>query len=69
MISRSSTLADEARIFAETIVDSWFPDGTATPTSPVPAVPFPSIESPIAVGSPHPDWRRLGKGIPGQVYH
>jgi hypothetical protein len=68
VISRPVSLADEARLFAEAVVDSWFADG-AIPTGPAPAVPFPSIESPIAIGSPHPDRRRLGKGIPGQVYH
>ena len=69
MISRPTSLVDEARLFAESVVDSWFPDG-ATHTGPAPAVPFPSIKSPTtALGLPHPDRRRLGRGIPGQVYH
>ena len=67
MINRP-TIVDEARLFAETVVDAWFRDG-ATRTGPAPEMPFPGLESPKPAVSPQSGRCRLGKGIPGQVYH
>lgn len=67
MISKPA-ITDEARLFAETIVDAWFGDGAAR-IGPATAMPFPSLESPNPAVSPRSGRCGLGKGIPDQVYH
>lgn len=65
---RKPTIVDDARLFAESVVDAWFGDGTAR-IGPATVMPFPSLESANPAMSPRSGRCRLGKGIPGQVYH
>ena len=68
MISRAYTITDEARLFAEAVVDAWF-GGETTRIGPATAVPFPGLESPVPAVSPQSGRCRLGKGVRGQTYH
>ena len=67
MISKSQ-IADEARLFAESVVDAWFAAG-ASDILPAPAPPYPRIEPGSETKLAYPERHALRKGIPGQVYH
>lgn len=68
MFGRSHAIIEEARLFAETVVDDML-SGQTHSTQPVPAGPFPSPESSTTVLSPQSVRCGLGKGVPGQTYH
>jgi hypothetical protein len=67
MFSRSHAIIQEARHFAESVVEDML-SGQTRSANPVPGS-FPSPASSTTVLSPQSVRCGLGKGIPGQTYH